>query len=160
MSSCTFKKFKNLQMFRFYSSLFIVSYGTFCFLTGSLWNKLHNKENELDEDEKNENICQLKNALLIYNLLKLRKQDFENCNEKNPKLPALAGCTFDTACFCYLVPRRLDRNDPWYTKSGEQERDKIRKYLCQEFSDAKKTEAFFLKVLEKDEIVDSRWKKR
>lgn len=152
-------KHTKLQMLWFYSSLFIVSYGTFCFLTGSLWNKLRNKDNELDEDEKNEDICQLKNALLIYNLLKLRKQDFENYNENNPKLPSLAGCTFDTACFCYLLPRRLDRSDPWYTKSGEQERDKIRRYLCQEFSDAKKTEAFFLQVLEKDGIVDTRRKK-
>lgn len=120
----------------------------FCFMVMYLWKKL--RQDTLDEDERNENVCLLKNALLTYHLLHQKGQDFENYNDTNPKLPSMAGCTFEHACFTYLLPRRIDRNTPFYTKVMEEKGDKIRKYLCREFDHPDKSYAFFKDVVEKD----------
>lgn len=114
-----------------------------CFLAGYLWKR--QKHDMLDEDEQNESVCLLKNALLTYHILKQRRHDFENS-----KLPFMAGCSFEHACFSYLIPRRIDRNTPFYTRMMEEKGDKIRKYLCEEFDDPIKAEMFFKKVVEED----------
>lgn len=124
-------------------TLYNMFYEIFTFLSGYLFGK--SNSDVLDEDEKNENVCLLKNALLTYILLKYKKEDFDN-----NKLPLPAGPALDIALTTYLIPKRIDRKTPFYTKIMEEKGNKIRKYLCEEFSNPEKVYDFISYFLDKE----------
>lgn len=96
----------------------------------------------LDEDEKNETVALLKNALLADALFRHRSADFvaDDTNDAQfaaydgSVLPRPAGVDYCHACWTYLLPRRIDRNTPLYTPSMERKSDAVRKYLCEKLS--------------------------
>jgi len=95
----------------------------------------------LDEDEKEESIALLKNALLVDALLQHRKDDIDldmdYSKYDGTRLPMPSGHGYANACLSHLVPRRFDRNGPWYTSGMEEKSDAVRKYLCKNLASHK-----------------------
>ena len=99
---------------------------------------LHISRKINQEQNKNKNVETLKNALLSYALLRVKKNDIDQFNFAyhtfdGSKLPPLSGCNVVHACTSYIIDKREFRKSPWYTPHMDSKLVAIDKYLDTQF---------------------------
>lgn len=95
------------------------------------------------DDECNDNVRMLKNALLCDAMFRHLSAARHECEPLLPPLPVRpAGSDYEHACASYLVPRDVFRRSPFYTREEERRHDLIRAYVCRALGSPKHAAQF------------------
>lgn len=100
------------------------------------------------QSHSSDSLENLKNALLTHALMKVKRDDIDNCcldyaSFDGTKLPMLSGCDIANACFSYIVNIKDFRKGPWYTPTMECKINAVHKYNNKNLDTDEKVYAFF-----------------
>ncbi len=138
-------------------SQYVVGVGLASFVGGVLAHRAFCRWLSGSVMEENRPLKHLKNALLTFALLVVKRRAFDTYLDHlynydkydGSALPYLSGSGVTNACFTYNVDREELRRSPWYNVLMEHKQEAIEKWLEKNLGTEEQVVAFFEKFVER-----------